>query len=528
MALVTSGTCAGCHGGARIRRMIKPLLYLHIVAGSVVLASMFIPAVTRKGGLLHRRAGWVFVVSMATVSISAIVLSAVRLLFDPNGQMSALFLGYLGILTGSSTSTGVRALRTKQRTAANLHWWDIGLGAVLGSGGVGLLAYGIARREVLLIAFAVVGILSSLGSLRYWLTTPSSRMHWWFEHMNAMLGGCIGGTTAFLVQLGNRNGGASMLMWLAPTLIGVPIIAVWNAYYHRHFARHAAPSPTAAITTAAAIAVMVCGGAPVRALAQEAPSLPARFEVATIKRNPEAPRLTLQGPFRTYPGGRFVATNMTLRDIIRVAYATEGVMLSAQQVSGGPDWINSDRFDIVAQAGRNADGAEGRAMLQALLTERFGLKMHTESRSLPVLHLVTARSDGRLGPEITPSQCGPAPAPPPATLDDALRLAMTARETRPCLPLRLQQGSFLVEGVTPKDLGSILANFPAIDRPVVDKTGLDQTFDFRLTFVGADVDPSRGPNIFTALKEQLGLELRSGHDTLPVFVIDEAMAPTED
>jgi uncharacterized protein (TIGR03435 family) len=124
--------------------------------------------------------------------------------------------------------------------------------------------------------------------------------------------------------------------------------------------------------------------------------------------------------------------------------------------------------------------------------------------------VIVARSDGRLGPEIKRSQCGIVPPLPPATLDAALQQAMAQPgEAKPCLPLRLQQGSFLVEGVTIKDLASILANFPAIDRPVVDKTGLDQAFDFRLTFVGDNVDPSRGPNIFTALKEQLGLELRS-------------------
>jgi uncharacterized protein (TIGR03435 family) len=283
-----------------------------------------------------------------------------------------------------------------------------------------------------------------------------------------------------------------------------------------------------AVSAAATVALTLVVSVPDDAHAQQRAAEAVRFEVATIKRNPEPPRLTLQGPFRIYPGGRLVATNMTLRDIIRVAYATEGVMLSAQQVSGGPEWINSDRFDILAQADRNVDQAEGRAMLRALLAERFGLTLHTESRSLPVLHVIVARSDGRLGPEIKRSQCGTVPPLPPATLDAALQQAMAQPgEAKPCLPLRLQQGSFLVEGVTIKDLASILANFPAIDRPVVDKTGLDQAFDFRLTFVGDNVDPSRGPNIFTALKEQLGLELRSGNDTLPVFVIDEASAPTE-
>ena len=217
--------------------MIKPLLYLHIAAGSVVLASMFVPVVTRKGGALHRRAGWVFVVSMATVSISAIVLSMVRLVFDPNGAMQALFLGYLGILTGASTSIGVRVMRTKRRPGPSRNAWDIGLAAVLLAGGAGLLAYGVRTGEPLLVSFAIVGGVIAFFNLRYWLRPPSSPMHWWFEHMNAMLGGCIGGTTAFLVQLASRIADDTIVVWLAPTVIGVPAIAIWNVYYHRRFDR---------------------------------------------------------------------------------------------------------------------------------------------------------------------------------------------------------------------------------------------------------------------------------------------------
>lgn len=214
--------------------MIKPLLYLHIAAGSIVLASMFVPAVTRKGGTLHRRAGWVFVVSMAVVSISAVVLSMVRVLYDPDNTTGALFLGYLGILTGSQTSIGVRVMRTKARTSASRHWWDLGLAAALLAGGIGLFGYGVVEKQPLLIAFSIVGAFTGVGNLWYWLTKPSP-MQWWFEHMNAMLGGCIGGTTAFLVQLAARIADDTILVWLAPTIIGVPAVAIWNAYYRRLF-----------------------------------------------------------------------------------------------------------------------------------------------------------------------------------------------------------------------------------------------------------------------------------------------------
>jgi uncharacterized membrane protein len=227
--------------------MITPLLYLHIAAGSIVLASMFIPVITRKGGPLHRRAGWVFVVSMVTVSISAVLLSVVRLLFEPANTTSALFLGYLGILTGSQTSVGVRVVRTKSRAAASRNWWDLSLAAALLGGGIGLFVYGLRVEQPLLRAFSIVGMVTGAANLWFWRRTPG-RMQWWFEHMNAMLGGCIGGTTAFLVQMANRIGGeASLLMWLAPTIVGVPAIAIWNVYYHRKFETGHAVTSAAAI-----------------------------------------------------------------------------------------------------------------------------------------------------------------------------------------------------------------------------------------------------------------------------------------
>src|SRR5678815_4348797 len=141
--------------------MIKPVLYLHIAAGSVALASMLIPILTRKGGLVHRRAGWVFVGAMAVVSATALVLSGARLFFDPRPQArdAGFFLMAVSLLTANAVSTGVRVLRFKTRTTVHLHWWDIGLPAVLTVFSVALGAYGIARGITLFVAFSVIGLL---------------------------------------------------------------------------------------------------------------------------------------------------------------------------------------------------------------------------------------------------------------------------------------------------------------------------------------------------------------------------------
>ena len=218
--------------------MMQLLLVVHIAAGSIALASMVIPLITVKGGRTHRRAGWVFVASMAVVSVTALVLSSARLLFDPRPQAREFgyFLLVVALLTGSAVSAGVRVLRFRnRRAAARLHWWDTGLPAALAVASAGLGAYALMEGGVLFLAFSALGLLNAAGSLRYWLRPPSSPMHWWFEHMNGMLTGCIAATTAFMVVGGGRLGIWPLVAWLAPVAIGTPAIALWTAYYQRLF-----------------------------------------------------------------------------------------------------------------------------------------------------------------------------------------------------------------------------------------------------------------------------------------------------
>lgn len=217
--------------------MTTALLALHIAAGSVALASMFVPMFTHKGGRAHRRSGWVFVAAMAIVSATAFALSGARLLFDrtPDGRDAGLFLFYVSILTASSVSAGMRVLRFKNRSGAHLHWWDTGLPLVLAASSIGMAVYGLRQREVLFIVFSIIGGLNAAASLRYWLRTPTSRAHWWFEHMGNMLGGCIATTTAFLVNTADNFGIWPLAAWLAPSIVGGPAIAMWSGYYRRKF-----------------------------------------------------------------------------------------------------------------------------------------------------------------------------------------------------------------------------------------------------------------------------------------------------
>lgn len=236
--------------------MLKAILVLHIAAGSAALASMLIPAVTRKGGRVHVRAGWVFVVAMAVVSATALMMSGARLLFDPSpeGRDGGFFLMAVSFLTATSVSTGVRVLRFKTRTGPHLHWWDIGLPAVLTLFSAALGAYGASRGSVLFIAFSVIGLVTGGSALRYWLRPPTTRMHWWFQHMGSMLGGIIAATTAFFVVNAGNLGLWPLAAWLAPAAIGTPVIVIWTGYYRKLFST--ARSSRAGTSTAVPAAVL--------------------------------------------------------------------------------------------------------------------------------------------------------------------------------------------------------------------------------------------------------------------------------
>jgi uncharacterized membrane protein len=220
--------------------MLTSILYLHVAGGATALLSMLIPLVTKKGGRTHRRAGWVFVSGMTIVSITALLLAGARWATDPTpgGREAGAFLFFIAILTATNVSSGVRVLRAKTRTAAHRHPWDLGLPALLALSSVAAAAYGLRTGNHLFTAFSIIGMLAGGGNLAYWITAPSHPMHWWFEHMSSMLGGCIAATTAFAV-VNARNLGLdtfSIVVWLTPSVIGVPTIAIWTRYYRRKFA----------------------------------------------------------------------------------------------------------------------------------------------------------------------------------------------------------------------------------------------------------------------------------------------------
>lgn len=118
------------------------------------------------------------------------------------------------------------------------------------------------------------------------------------------------------------------------------------------------------------------------------------FEVASIKKNNSG---DTRWVYQMDPGGRFRVTRASLANLISIAYGTSSP-LPGFQVLGGPNWIRTDRFDVVAKGDGNPTKDDFPLMLRSLLAERFNLRVHHEARERDVFALVTARSDRRLGP----------------------------------------------------------------------------------------------------------------------------------
>ena len=243
--------------------MMNLMLAIHISGGAISLLSMVIPMLSRKGGPAHRRAGWVFVAGMAVVSVTSLMLGADRFISNPweGARMSALFLSYLGVFTGNLVWAGVRVLQFKSRSTPHRGWADIVLPAFAAIAGIAMGIYGWVANGPLLVAFAIVGVLSGGTQLLYWLSSPGHSMHWWFAHMHLMLGGCIAAVTAFVVNSVGRIGiEDTVLVWIAPTLIGVPVTVAWTRYYARRFAARQPATVTPRRAVQAAMAVIVAIG----------------------------------------------------------------------------------------------------------------------------------------------------------------------------------------------------------------------------------------------------------------------------
>lgn len=240
-----------------------------------------------------------------------------------------------------------------------------------------------------------------------------------------------------------------------------------------------------------------------------------QFEAASVRTNVSGDAATggVQTP------GSFTMVNETLQRLIGEAYA-DGAQIPPFRIVGGPEWANSARFDVVARSSANASRDQQRLMLRALLADRFKLKLHRESRELPIYELVRARRDGQLGPELRPSTAVCGGTLPP--------------NTPPACVMRFGRGTLAATGMTLSQLAT-LGLSRAVAREVVDRTGTTGLYDWTLRWApqiqgdtGASASVPDLSDIFTAVQEQLGLKLEPSRGPVDVLVIDSAERPDPD
>ncbi len=204
-----------------------------------------------------------------------------------------------------------------------------------------------------------------------------------------------------------------------------------------------------------------------------------------------------------------MARGATLLDLIHVAHD-----IDAELISGGPTWLDSDRFDITTKAPPSTSRDTGLLMLQALLEERFKLAVHRQEKEMSIYALTT----GKRGMKMKES-AGDSP------FDCDQKGFNTRLFTLTCTHMTMKQ------------LAPQLKLMGFLDRPVVDLTGLEKPFDFAMTLTlpgqrkkPTETDPDRPPDVsvFEAVDKNLGLKLELQKHPIPVLVIDNVSKPALD
>jgi uncharacterized protein (TIGR03435 family) len=211
------------------------------------------------------------------------------------------------------------------------------------------------------------------------------------------------------------------------------------------------------------------------------------FEAASIKPSPAdhvGAQMYSPGP------GRFTALTATLKDLIPFAY-----QVLPSQLEGGPGWAGSTAYDITAKMAGSTSNGDLRLMLQALLADRFQLKVRRETKEVGVYNLVVDKN-------------GP-------------RMESVAAAGR---GVGLQNGTMRAFGADMATLASVLSRH--VGRVVIDRTGLKGYYNFTLQWTADDLDAS-GTALFQAIEEQLGLKLEAAKAPVEILVIERAERASE-
>ena len=236
---------------------------------------------------------------------------------------------------------------------------------------------------------------------------------------------------------------------------------------------------------------LVCVGTAVATLAaaQNTPS----FDVVSIRPIPPGGHARFESLCSN--GGGFIARGTPLLWSIKWAYGINDY----QMASNGPDWLNTfDTYDIEAKSAGPVTDKQCRLMVQSLFEHRFQLRMHRQTKVVSAYALVIAKNGPRLPNRGT------------VTINGEVKQAASEREAP--------------EGWTMARLANYLASVRAVGRPVLDRTGLSDTFGFELSYSTAETDDR--PDIFSGLQRQLGLRLQPIKTPIEMWFVDYVEKPS--
>lgn len=254
-----------------------------------------------------------------------------------------------------------------------------------------------------------------------------------------------------------------------------------------------------------------------------------KFEVVSVKACKEG--AVPGGPGRKGAGAKNAGTSpdrltlpcLPLRFFIQLAYIISNPRPSGLRLEGGPAWIDSERYQINAKAERPTDkDTLNGPMLQALLEDRFQLRVHRETRDVPVFALMVAKSGLKLKPwdggSCTPTDPAQASIPPP----------VPGQKPWCGIIRRTENPHQVTIDMSGTGMSQFARTLGVSGRPVIDNTGITGKFDFHLEYAPQEADPSddlTGQSIFSALG-RMGLKLESTRGPRDFLVVDHVQKPS--
>ncbi len=213
---------------------IKSLLGVHIAAGSTAFVMAPLALLTAKGGKAHRRWGKVYFWSMAVVGSTAIVLALYR---------PVLFLALVAVFSFYAAFSAYRVLFHKNLPRGEKVTWPDWTAAIFTfASSLSLALLGVFKPVLVQnlgipsVVFGIIGMWLAGKSISQFLHPPEEKMFWWYKHLGNMLGSYIAAWTAFSVVTIGRFVHGGWVIWVLPTAIGIPAIALTTTYYKKKFA----------------------------------------------------------------------------------------------------------------------------------------------------------------------------------------------------------------------------------------------------------------------------------------------------